>query len=378
MSDFRQLKTRWKGLILQDRWRDVLQEAMALPGREAIGPLISFLPQTPEIKWRGVAILGKVLAQLANRDRENARVVMRQLMWQLNEESGNLGWGIPEAFGSALACTARYVQEVQNLAKADSTPLGDAKNPEQCPVTHMETSWNLYLEQGEKQAEIQAAPPEPKPVARPVSRTSRIAPGLTQSLATRLTPRLGAQLGPRLASRVAPRMAPRVASRLAARLDQRTAPRLDAQSAPRLANEYSRILHSYIRNTGREDNFCEHGPMRKGAFWAVARFAAAYPDLAAGMFDSMLAGLADEEAACRGMAAWGLKIFNAHINLSPEQKQAARDALQRLASSEEQAEQTSLDLLDEGPTGTGGTGWNNIREATVRELARESLAAFTG
>ncbi len=378
MSDFRQLKTRWKGLIVQDRWRDVLQEAMALPGREAIGPLISFLPQTPEIKWRGVAIFGKVLAQLANHDLENARVVMRQLMWQLNEESGNLGWGIPEAFGSALACTARYATVEQEEPDDADAASCDQDNPEQCPVTHMETSWNLYLEQGEEPAEGQAVPPEPRPVSRSVSRTSRLAPRLTQSLGTRLTPRLAPQLAPRLASRVAPRMSPRVASRLATRLDQRSAPRLAAQSAPRLAKEYSRILHSYIRNTGREDNFCEHGPMRKGAFWAVGRFAAAYPDLAAGMFDSMLAGLADEEAACRGMAAWGLKIFNTHINLSREQKQAARDALQRLASSEDQAEQTSLDLLDEGPTGMGGTGWNNIREATVRELARESLTAFTG
>lgn len=271
MSGFRQLKTRWKGLILQDRWEDVLQEALTLPGREAIGPLISFFPQTPEIKWRGVAIFGKVLAQLADRDLESARVVMRQLMWQLNEESGNLGWGIPEAFGSALACTALYLRE--------APPIPDASAPKSA----------------------------------------------------------------------------------------------DQRPAPRLAGEYSRILHSYIRNTGREDNFCEHGPMRRGAFWAVARFAAAYPGLAADMFESMLTGLADEEAGCRGMAAWGLKIFNANIPLNREQKQSAREALQRLADSTDPAEQTSLDLLAEG---AGETGWSRIREATVRDLAQESLAAF--
>lgn len=353
MSDFRQLKASWKESIRNGRWKDVLRAAMALPGREAVGPLISLLPQTPEIKWRGVAIFGQVLAQLADRDLENARVVMRQLMWQLNEESGNLGWGIPEAFGSALACTAAYAAEdhpprdtILDIFENEQSPAGGiAGKQEQHP------------------------PPKPTP-PKPVARKAPTATKLTQRLGTRLSSRLAAPLAPRLASRVAPKLAPRVAARLASRLDQRKAPGLSPSTAPSLAAEYSRILHSYIRDTGREDNFCEHGPMRRGAFWAVARFAAAYPDLAVPMFDSMLAGLRDEEATCRGMAAWGVKIFNARLDLSQDQKLAARKALEQLANSEDPTDRHSLDLLE-------GANWDVIREATVRELAGESLAELS-
>ena len=34
---------------------------------------------------------------------EDAKNVIRRFMWHMNEESGNIGWGIPEAFGEALA-----------------------------------------------------------------------------------------------------------------------------------------------------------------------------------------------------------------------------------------------------------------------------------
>jgi hypothetical protein len=34
---------------------------------------------------------------------EAARVIMRRLMWNLNDESGGIGWGSPEAMGEILA-----------------------------------------------------------------------------------------------------------------------------------------------------------------------------------------------------------------------------------------------------------------------------------
>jgi hypothetical protein len=48
--------------------------------------------------------MGVVMAHLADKDMESARVIMRRLMWSLNDESGGIGWGAPEAMGEIIAC----------------------------------------------------------------------------------------------------------------------------------------------------------------------------------------------------------------------------------------------------------------------------------
>ena len=46
--------------------------------------------------------MGVVVAGLAEHDMESARVVMRRLMWNLNDESGGIGWSSPEAMGEIM------------------------------------------------------------------------------------------------------------------------------------------------------------------------------------------------------------------------------------------------------------------------------------
>ena len=74
------------------------------PNHLVINFLLSHLFSTDqEIKWRAVSVLGKIVAQSAARDMESAREVMRRLMWSLNDESGSIGWGAPEAMGEIMA-----------------------------------------------------------------------------------------------------------------------------------------------------------------------------------------------------------------------------------------------------------------------------------
>ena len=83
-----------------------------MPARQIINPLLSFLVTTdPKIKWASVTAIGVVVANLADHDREAARVIMRRLMWQLNDESGGIGWGCPEAMGEIIACHAGLAGE---------------------------------------------------------------------------------------------------------------------------------------------------------------------------------------------------------------------------------------------------------------------------
>lgn len=62
--------------------------------------LISLAADLDEItRWRAIRGLGLVTARLYLINPEQARRVLRQLIWNLNEESGGIGWGMPEAFG---------------------------------------------------------------------------------------------------------------------------------------------------------------------------------------------------------------------------------------------------------------------------------------
>jgi len=59
--------------------------------------------------------MGAVVTNLADEDIESARVIVRRLMWQLNDESGGIGWGAPEAIGEILACHEGLAGEYANI-----------------------------------------------------------------------------------------------------------------------------------------------------------------------------------------------------------------------------------------------------------------------
>ena len=198
MGRFRSLKTKIRCLLLDANWEENLSEIVALEPRESVGPLFSFLLFGGEMKWRAVTALGLVVSRLANEDMEQARVVMRRFLWHMNEESGNIGWGIAESMGEVMA------------------------------------------------------------------------------------------------------------------------------NHSRLAEDYNRMLHSYIRETGDDDNFLDHPPLRRGVYWGIGRLAKERPDLMKNATRSLLLGLEDEDHHGRGIAAWALGILGAK-EAAPQLKHMVND-----------------------------------------------------
>jgi len=100
----RQLKKEIQKLLLQQDLESGLAEISRMPARRAINPLFSFLCSPDELlKWRAITAMGQVVDRLADTEMESARVIMRRYMWQLNDESGGIGWGCPEAMGEIMA-----------------------------------------------------------------------------------------------------------------------------------------------------------------------------------------------------------------------------------------------------------------------------------
>ncbi len=102
MARMRAVKQAFKEYLSNAAWRSHLDEMAAL-GPAAVGPLFSFLPGEPLLRHRAAVALGLTCARLSASAPAKGQEIIRRYMWHLSEESGNIGWGVPEAFGETLA-----------------------------------------------------------------------------------------------------------------------------------------------------------------------------------------------------------------------------------------------------------------------------------
>ena len=241
MTRFKTLKRELETLLLPPAWEEgadtVPPGAAAVVGMEAVGPLLALLPRGGLLQWRAVILLGRAVAAMAAKDMEEARTVMRRCMWHLNEDSGNMGWGVAEAMGEIAA------------------------------------------------------------------------------------------------------------------------------QSPALAAEYGRVILSYGRDTGFADNFIDHAALRRGTWWAIGRFAPLYPEYREEAAELLYAGLADEDAQCRGIAAWGTGKLAA-TGMSADAAMAGK-ILERLAAV---TSQDLCEVLDGLP----------LCADPAASFARQAVALFTG
>jgi HEAT repeat protein len=113
---FRQLKQKIQVLLRQDNFKQAIDEILQIPGEQAINPLFSFFYSKEElIRWRAITAMGAVVEQMADLNLESARIVMRRLMWNLNDESGGIGWGSPEAMGEIMARHDQLAKEYHRI-----------------------------------------------------------------------------------------------------------------------------------------------------------------------------------------------------------------------------------------------------------------------
>lgn len=54
------------------------------------------------IRWRAIEAMGVMADRLAGEDPEAVRVILRKLLWTINDESGGIGWSAPECIGEII------------------------------------------------------------------------------------------------------------------------------------------------------------------------------------------------------------------------------------------------------------------------------------
>ncbi|WP_035251586.1 DVU0298 family protein [Desulfocurvus vexinensis] len=139
MARFRGMKAQLRSLLAGADQEEILARLAQLPAPELVGPLFSLLLAPGElVRWRAATALGATVARMAEETPEAARVVMRRFLWHMNEESGNIGWGVAEAMGEAMARSALLAREYhKNLASYVQCPecaIGDDNFLEHPPL----------------------------------------------------------------------------------------------------------------------------------------------------------------------------------------------------------------------------------------------------
>lgn len=231
MAHLRAIRQRLEALLLGEDRKAGLGELALLPAKALLGALSSaLLSPDPLTRWRAAEAYGATVARLAETRREDARVAIRGLIWRLNEESGGIGWGAPEAMAESLA-----------------------------------------RHRG-------------------------------------------------------------------------------------LAEEYHRVLIGYIQDLPRDCTFIDHAELRRQCYWAVARLARTWPDLAAPAAPALTAGLSECDGPSRGLCCLALaRLAPDHVP-DPE---AARQALAAPA-----ADALPFELYDQG----------RLTTVRVRDMAETALA----
>ncbi len=122
----RKLKKKICSLLIQDDFTGGLEAIRRYPARQVVNPLFSFILSGDElVKWRAVTAMGAVVADLAANEMESARVVMRRFIWNLNDESGGIGWGSPEAMGEIMARHQGLAAEYAKIIVSYIQPHGN-------------------------------------------------------------------------------------------------------------------------------------------------------------------------------------------------------------------------------------------------------------
>ena len=135
--------------LLQGRDLAVVLEALQrYPAKETINTLFSAIcREDARLRWLAVSGMGATVARLADEAMEEARIVMRRFLWSLNDESGGIGWGVPESMAETMCRHAglaeEYVHMLISYMREDGAELCQDGNYIEHPLLQRGLLWGV-------------------------------------------------------------------------------------------------------------------------------------------------------------------------------------------------------------------------------------------
>ncbi len=122
----RAIKQQVLGLLKLGDLAEIKAECALLQEKELINALFSGICHSEErIRWHAISIMGGAVAKLAEQNMEEARVILRRMLWSLNDESGGIGWGAPESMAEIMCCHEGLADEYIHMLISYMRPDGE-------------------------------------------------------------------------------------------------------------------------------------------------------------------------------------------------------------------------------------------------------------
>ncbi len=120
MPHFRQLKQDIRAYLAAEEFdasniKSLPLSFQELPFEKWVSPLFACLLEADPMPLRASQLLGYAVSHIFDNDKEKARIIVRRMIWQMNEESGNIGWGIPYAFAQTLIHSKHLAKEYHKI-----------------------------------------------------------------------------------------------------------------------------------------------------------------------------------------------------------------------------------------------------------------------
>ena len=120
-------KTAAKRLLLDNDWDGLLNWWTEERSSQRIVMSLMF-DSDPLIRWRTIQALGLICEKQYKDDPEWVRGIIRQLLWGMNDESGNIIWNAPEALSEILLripeLIVEYAPIVASNIELEPFPVG--------------------------------------------------------------------------------------------------------------------------------------------------------------------------------------------------------------------------------------------------------------
>jgi hypothetical protein len=135
-------------LLQSHQWREIETALLKWDPKDCISPFFAALYNSDEIlKWHAVSGFGLAVNRIACSDMEAARVVMRRFLWSLNDESGGIGWGAPEAMAEVMASHdglfEEYCHMLISYMREDGPALFQDGNYLELPALQQGLLWGI-------------------------------------------------------------------------------------------------------------------------------------------------------------------------------------------------------------------------------------------
>ncbi len=134
--------------LLEKEWPERKDDLLLYPLKSLLNPLfIALCHPVGRVRQNAIEAFSLVVPRLAAERLEDARVVMRRFLWSLNDESGGIGWGAPEAM-AAIMCESdilrkEYLHMLISYMRDDGPELFQDGNFLELPMLQRGLLWGI-------------------------------------------------------------------------------------------------------------------------------------------------------------------------------------------------------------------------------------------